>query len=89
MIYRPEGRGYERAALEAAVAAGPGSYLAWNNLGWVDFQQGKQDGERQEAGGQYTKCMIPKGRDPLTSAFARSKHWVSDEGSCSAAGNRR
>ena len=46
-------------------------------------------GERQEAGGQYTKCMIPKGRDPLTSAFARSKHWVFDEWSCWAASNRR
>ncbi|MSV30811.1 MAG: hypothetical protein EXQ52_18995 [Bryobacterales bacterium] len=57
---------------------------------WDTGQIGNlQVGERQEAGGQYTKCMIPKGRDLLTSAFARSKHWVSDEGGCSAAGNRR
>ena len=41
---------------------------------YLEQNQSLQSGERQEAGGQYTKCMIPKGRDPLTSAFARSKH---------------
>ena len=46
-------------------------------------------GVRQEVGGQYPNGRIPKGRDPFSPAFAQSKHWVSNEDGCSAAGNRR
>jgi len=41
MLYKPEGRGYEREAFEKVFAAGPRSYLAVNNLGYAYFQQGE------------------------------------------------
>jgi len=41
MIYRPEGRSYERAAFEHSAAAGKNSYLAVNNLAWAFYKQGE------------------------------------------------
>ena len=53
----------------------------------TDAGEGVLKESARKPGGQYTKCMISKRPRSVDLGFARSKHWVSDEGDCSVAGN--